>query len=191
MNSRPRSARNRITLSIAFALIAGLVACGERSERAESMPAGSGWQAFEGSWTASGTRHTLALASDHRASIISVNGSMLLAADSKLGVGFRAEAIAFADDVHGLVGSAVWTDERGDQIFSELKGENIVAGKRITGTITGGTGRYSGFAGEYGFEWQYVVEAEEGTIQGRAIGLKGRVRRGESEIRPKPEGKQP
>jgi len=36
-----------------------------------------------------------------------------------------------------------------------------------------------------------VMEAEEGTIQGRAIGLKGRVRRGGSEIRPGTGGQQP
>jgi hypothetical protein len=116
---------------------------------------------------------------------------MLLTGDARPGVGFRAEAIAFSHDRHGMVGRAVWTDERGDQVFSELKGEKVITGNRITGTITGGTGRYDGAAGEYGFQWQYVMEAEEGTIQGRAIGLKGRVRRGGNEIQSKTGEKQP
>ena len=96
-----------------------------------------------------------------------------------MGVGFRMEVIGLSDDVRGLVGHAVWTDERGDQVFSVLKGEKVGGGNRITGTVTGGTGRYDGVAGDYEFQWQYVIEAEEGMIQGRAIGLKGRYRRGD------------
>lgn len=166
--------RNAI-VALAFALT--LAACGEGSRPPELLPADA-WHAFEGSWNASGTRHTLRLGGQHQASVIDVSGSMLLSGDSRLGIGFRAEVIGFSDDQHGLVGRAVWTDERGDRVFSELKGEKVVTGNRITGTITGGTGRYDGVTGDYGFQWQYVIEAEEGTIQGRAIGLKGRVRRG-------------
>ena len=33
-------------------------------------------------------------------------------------------------------------------------------------------------AGEFTFEWQYLVEGESGAISGRAIGLRGRVRGG-------------
>ena len=76
------------------------------------------------------------------------------------------------------VGRAVWTDERGDRIYSRLKGEPLATGRRIVGTITGGTGRYEGLEGEYSFTWQYVVvAAEDGQIQGRAVRLEGRVRR--------------
>ena len=42
------------------------------------------------------------------------------------------------------VGRAVWTDARGDRVFSELRGEPVATGRRIVGTITGGTGRYAG-----------------------------------------------
>jgi len=182
--------RYRTALPLAFALMMGVAACGEKPNPSESL-AGGGWHAFEGSWTASGTRHTLHLGGDHKASIIGVNGTMLLSGSARPGVGFRAEVVAFYDDVRGLMGRAVWTDERGDQVFSELKGEKVITGNRITGTITGGTGRYDGAEGEYEFQWQYVIEAEEGTIQGRAIGLKGRVRRGGSDLQPATTGKQP
>src|SRR5258706_5075784 len=165
MDSRHSLRRHGSALSLAFALMAGVVACGEKPETPESLPAGA-WRAFEGSWTASGTRRTLHSGGDRQASILSVSGSMLLTGDARPGVGFRAEAIAFFDDQHGLVGRSVWTDERGDQVFSELKGEKVVTGNRITGTITGGTGRYDGANGEYGFQWQYVIEAEQGTIHG-------------------------
>ncbi len=101
---------------------------------------------------------------------------MLLAGPSRPGVGFRAEVIALGDSATGLVGRAVWTDERGDQVFSELRGEGTATGNRITGNFFGGTGRYTGATGSYAFSWQYVLEAEDGTVQGRAVGLTGRVR---------------
>ena len=41
-------------------------------------------------------------------------------------------------------GRAVQTDSRGDGVFSELRGEPVAAGRRVAGTITGGTGRYAG-----------------------------------------------
>ena len=70
----------------------------------------------------------------------------------------------------------MWTDERGDQVFSELKGEGTAAENRISGTILGGTGRYAGAEGSYEFSWRFVLEAEDGSIQGSTVGLKGRVR---------------
>ena len=105
---------------------------------------------------------------------------MLLAGQGRPGVGFHSEAIALVDSETGLLGRSVWTDERGDQVFSELKGEGTAARNHITGTILGGTGRYAGVTGAYEFSWQFVIEAEDGSIQGRAVGLKGRVRLGQA-----------
>jgi len=83
--------------------------------------------------------------------------------------------IALVDSATGLQGRSVWTDERGDQVFSELKGEGTAAKNHITGTILGGTGRYAGVTGSYEFSWLRVMEAEDGSIQGHAVDLKGRV----------------
>jgi hypothetical protein len=77
------------------------------------------------------------------------------------------------------VGRGVWTDERGDQVFSDLKGEGTAAKNRIVGTILGGTGRYAKAIGSYEFSWEFVIETEDGSIQGRAVGVKGRVGRGQ------------
>jgi hypothetical protein len=141
-----------------------------------SVAASSAWRDFQGSWNATGTRSTIPLGADRKGSIVTLSGKMLLAGPGRPGVGFRSQVIALVDSATGLVGRSVWTDERGDEVFSELKGEGTAARNRITGTLLGGTGRYTGATGTYEFSWQFVVEAEDGSIQGRAVDLKGRVR---------------
>ena len=100
---------------------------------------------------------------------------MLLTGERGLGVGFQGEAVGFSDSVAGGTGQCVWTDERGDKIFSQLRGQPIGTGSHVVGTITGGTGRWAGLTGGYELDWQYVIEGDDGTISGRAVGLKGRV----------------
>jgi hypothetical protein len=82
----------------------------------------------------------------------------------------------FSDTVTGLVGRAVWTDEHGDCAYSELRGEGSASNNKIIGTFLGGTGRYSGATGSYEFSWHFVLENEDGAVQGQSLGLKGRVR---------------
>lgn len=162
----------------AAVLALALAACGQAPQPpVASAPAGA-WQEFEGTWNGAGTRRTLALGDGRRATLLDLKGTLLLAGAGRPGTGFRGETLAFADSATGLVGRSVWTDERGDQVFSELKGEGTTAKNRITGTFIGGTGRFAGVTGGYEFSWQYVVEAEDGSIQGRATGLKGRFRTG-------------
>jgi hypothetical protein len=116
------------------------------------------------------------------AAIAEVSGAVVLTSGEGLSRGFRGQAIGFDDGQGQSAGRAVWTDESGDQIFSRLKGESLGTGKRFSGTITGGTGRYLGLLGEYAFTWEYVVAGEDGTglIQGRVADLSGRVRRGDA-----------
>jgi hypothetical protein len=162
--------------------LAGLLALAACSPTPPPAPASSasadGWHEFQGVWTAAGTRHRLALGADRRASIADLSGSLMVQGPSSPGVGFRAEAIVLNDSATGMVGRAVWTDERGDQAFSELKGEGTATGNRIVGTFIGGTGRYAGATGSYEFSWRFVLETEDGTVQGQSAGLKGKVRAG-------------
>jgi len=138
------------------------------------LPAGE-WRTFEGTWSASGTRQTLNLEPNHRASIFDLTGSLLLIGDQGLGAGFQAKVIGFTDSLAGMQGRCVWTDERGDRVYSELKGEYVETGNRIAGRFLGGTGRYAGVTGEYSFQWKFIVESEDGTVGGRAVDLKGRA----------------
>jgi hypothetical protein len=115
------------------------------------------------------------MGSDRQSSIANLDGSLLLGGPSRPAVGFRAEAIVLNDSATGMVGRAVWTDEHGDQAYSELRGEGTAAENKIVGTFLGGTGRYAGVTGSYEFSWRFVLENEDGTIQGQSVGLKGRI----------------
>jgi hypothetical protein len=134
------------------------------------------WRQFEGSWNGLGTRHVISLGANRTGSVVDLKGSMLLTGSGRPGVGFQAQVIGLADSATGFQGRSVWTDEHGDQVFSELQGEGTAARNHIAGTILSGTGRYAGVTGSYEFSWHWVIEGEEGAVHGRAVDLQGRVR---------------
>jgi hypothetical protein len=158
-------------LILAFAV----TACRPATESMKPSETPGEWLEFEGSWNATGSRSTIPLGMERRGSILDLSGTMLLAGPKRPGVGFLAETIALVDSETGLVGRSVWTDERGEQVFSELQGEGTAEHNHIAGKFLGGTGRYAGATGSYEFSWEWVIKAEDGTIQGRAVNLKGRV----------------
>jgi hypothetical protein len=158
-----------------FAVALTATGCGPSPEPPKSTePAAGEWREFTGSWNAAGSRRTIPLGADRRGAIIDLRGTMLLAGPGRPGIGFRADVIALVDSETGLIGRGVWTDEKGDQVFSELKGEGTAAKNHMTGTILGGTGRYAGVTGSYEFSWQFVIETDGGAIQGNAAEFKGR-----------------
>jgi hypothetical protein len=170
----------RLLLS-ALLLAAG---CGQSGSPApETLSAGE-WHTFEGTWTAAGTRRTLHLGSEDRAAIFDLSGSVLLTGAQRPAVGFRAQAIGFSDSRAGMQGRCVWTDERGDMVYSELKGQAVGTGNHIVGTFVGGTGRYANVTGDYSFQWQYVIDTEDGEVSGRVVDFKGRARLGPAAGRP-------
>jgi hypothetical protein len=163
---------------VAAAIVAAAAFAAQAPARAQQAPAPGAWRTFEGTWSASGQRQTLPTESGRPAMTVQLSGSVAITAGEGLSRGFRGEVIGFDDGSGVTVLRCVWTDAHGDRIFSQLKGESVASGHRIAGTIAGGTGRYAGITGDYSFEWQYVVEAEAGTLQGRAVGLRGRYRAG-------------
>ena len=142
---------------------------------AQPVPA-PGWQSFAGTWSASGQRRTIAVEGGGLAAVTEVSGAVVLTAGGALSRGFLGRAIGFDDGGALVAGRCVWTDEQGDQVFSRLRGESLATGRRVYGTITGGTGRYAALEGEYSLTWQYVVSGEGGLVQGRASDVSGRVR---------------
>jgi hypothetical protein len=165
--------KNRLLALMAFLLLS---ACGGPAKGPESAKPSGEWRTFEGTGTATGHRQTLNLGPGRKVSIVNLTGSLLLVGEQRLGQGFRNEVIGYTDSLKGGTGWNVWTDSRGDQVFGEFRGGALGTGSRFTGTLLGGTGRYAGVTGEYEFEWQYVVDEEDGSIQGRITSLRGRFR---------------
>jgi hypothetical protein len=163
---------------VAITALVAAAGCSPPSTPSDAPLSTTEWREFQGTWTATGNRRVIRLGPDRRASTASLDGTLLLAGPARPGMGFRAEALVMSDSATGMVGRAVWTDERGDQVYSELRGEGTATGNRIVGTFLGGTGRYSGATGGYEFSWRFVLESEEGNVQGQSEGLKGRVRLG-------------
>jgi hypothetical protein len=180
--SRARTSRGVPRLprwrAIALAVLLVLAACEPAPHPSTIAPVGDEWREFHGTWTAAGNRHRIPLGGDRRASIGDFEGTLLLTGPASPAIGFLAEAIVLNDSATGMIGRAVWTDENGDQAFSELRGEGTATGNRIVGTFIGGTGRYAGATGSYEFSWRFLLESEDGAVQGQSLGLKGRVRIG-------------
>jgi hypothetical protein len=153
-----------------------LISVRPASTGSTQAPESDGWRTFAGTWSAVGTRRTLPTEGNRPAAIVQLSGSLVFADRSTLGSGFRGEVIGFDDGRSLSTGRAVWTDANGDRVFSVLRGDGVESGRRIAGTITGGTGRYAGVEGDYELTWQYVVDTDGG-LQGRTVDLRGRVRR--------------
>jgi hypothetical protein len=167
-------------LAVSLISFIGLLptACSHAIQDSRSASSIGEWHDFHGTWTAAGSRNIMPFGGDRRAAMSIFNGSLVLAGSSRPNAGFRAEAFVFNDTATGMVGRAVWTDEHGDQAFSELRGEGNADNNRITGTFVGGTGRYAGANGIYEFSWRFVLENEDGVVEGQSMGLKGRIRAG-------------
>ncbi len=139
-------------------------------------PAPDRWRPFKATWTLSGTRQLLPTEGARSAGIIHVTGPLAVTSGEGLGRGFLGELIGFDDGGALIVGRAVLTDEEGDRIYCFLRTEPLGTGRKATGTITGGTGRYTGLEGTFAFSWQYVVDAGAEEISGRIANIEGRTR---------------
>ncbi len=175
---RPGGDVPRCQFLLLFGLAFAAAACGPTTESPRPAAAPGQWLEFEGSWNAAGRRHSISLGEGRLGSIVDLKGTLLLAGPGRPGVGFQSEVIGLVDSARGFQGRSVWTDEHGDQVFSELEGEGTAAKNRVTGTVLSGTGRYAGVTGSYEFSWQWVMDGEDGSVHGRAVDLKGRVQLG-------------
>jgi hypothetical protein len=162
------------TLLLVVLMVAGVGAASPA--QADSAPEDSEWHEFSGTWTAAGSRQVIGLGGDRRASVADYSGSLMLYGTSRPALGFRAEAVVLNDSATGLIGRAVWTDDTDNHVYSELRGETTPAGNRIVGTFVGGSGRYKGATGTYEFSWRFLLETEDGIVQGQSMGLSGKVR---------------
>ncbi|NTV85623.1 MAG: hypothetical protein HGA21_02640 [Burkholderiaceae bacterium] len=173
-----RAALGLRALAAALVLL-GIAACSPPAPPAPATSASPATTAapeqrhFTGTWSVSGTRQTLEMGPGHRAEAFRLGGALMLTGEQRLGLGFRSDVIGLSDNRTGMQGRSVWTDERGDQVFSELGSAATGPGNLIQGRIIGGTGRFAGVSGEYSFKWNPLVVSEDGSVSGRVDGLKG------------------
>ena len=172
-----RNATSLLWLHTAVILAAFLstLGCQRSPEPSPSSSSSTASYEFQGTWIASGNRQSIRLGEERRASIAQLSGSLVLSGASRPDVGFLADALVLNDTASGITGRAVWTDDHGDQIFSELKGEPTATGSKISGNFIGGTGRYAGATGSYGFSWRFVLDTEDGVLHGQSEGLTGQI----------------
>ena len=162
---------------ICAARAAALLAIGALALPASAAePAAGDWRPFTATWTLSGTRHLLPTEGPRPAAAVRLSGPMAVTSGEGLGRGFLGEVVGFDDGAALLVGRAVFTDEKGNRIYVSLKAEPIGTGRKATGTIAGGTGRYAGLEGTFTLAWQYVVEAGSDEISTHTMSFEGRTR---------------
>lgn len=137
------------------------------------------WRPFSATWALAGKRTTLPTEGARRAAIVHATGSFVVTKGDVVGRGFFGELIGYDDGGTLLVGKAVFTDEKGEKVFATLKAQPLATGRTATGTITGGTGRWTNLEGDFTFSWKSVVESEDEEIHGFTVNVEGRARRAE------------
>jgi hypothetical protein len=135
-----------------------------------------GWIVFEGTWSAAGERRTLP-AGDREAVTTHLSGALTILRGEGFRKGFKAEAIGYSDGAGFGAGTLVLTDDRGDQIYSDLREQASPGGTVYAATIRGGTGAYARIEGQLSFRWRHLVNTPDGELQGMTVGLAGRTRK--------------
>ena len=72
---------------------------------------------------------------------------------------------------------------RATQAAISLVGSNV-ANAETPGYVRKSVIQVAGMTGDYTFQWQYVVDAEDGEVSGRVVDLKGRARFGQAATAP-------
>lgn len=136
-------------------------------------PAPSDTREFKGRMTVSGSRQTLLLQDQRLATTFRLGGSLLLSGADRPNLGFKVDIIGFSDSTTGMMARSVWTDERGERVYSELRAVETGPGKPVDGAFTGGTGRYTGLTGNYRFSWNHMTDSDDSGFGARVTDLHG------------------
>ena len=175
---RPAVVMRRAALVLgAWMLPLALLAAARASRRRRRRTAPDGWRLFQGSWSAVGSRHTLPTEAGRTAAVVQLSGAVVLTDPTGAGRrAFRARRSASTTAEASAPAGRCGPTRAAIVCSARSRGDSLQTGRRIAGTITGGTGRYAGVTGEYTLTWQYVVAAEDGVVQGRTVDLSGRFR---------------
>jgi hypothetical protein len=122
---------------------------------------------FAARWVVTGTWRGMALGEDREIILAELGGRLDVAADGGVITDFASRCLVFSDEVTGGIARCRWRHPSGDEAFSEIEGGILVAGGPVRGRFVGGTGRYVGLAGEFGFDsWSALyIERQDRTSE--------------------------
>ena len=158
------------------AIVAALLGLSAAGAGASPPPSADGWAAFEATWSAAGQRRSLR-AGDREAATTYLSGAFTVLRGEGLRKGFRGEAVGYSDGAGFGAGTLVLTDDRGDQVFCDLREQASPGGTLFVATIRGGTGAHNRIEGQFSFRWRHLVSTPDGDVQGMTVGLAGRYRK--------------
>jgi hypothetical protein len=131
---------------------------------------------FQGSWGAVGTTQSLALGESRFASIVRLQGTIVIKSSHGFTRAMQADCVGLnlKDERTTGSGRCLWTDSDGDGVVSDFTGELSGTDSKVRGRFISGTGKYTGIEGGYELDWRYLrgIE-EEGTINGYSTSLTG------------------
>ncbi len=131
---------------------------------------------FQGSWVAVGTTQSLALGESRFASIVRLQGTIVIKSSHGFTRAMQADCVGLnlKDERTTGSGRCLWTDSDGHGVVSDVTGALSGTDSKVRGRFISGTGRYTGIEGGYELDWRYLrgIE-EEGTINGYATSLTG------------------
>lgn len=114
-------------------------------------------QSFTGSWTANGTRETLAFGEERDTALIKLSGHVNLQDELGKEKDYWSTCIGLVDTQTGSDVRCVWKGLKGTEIFIVLQADEIAEKSKVTGEVVGGTGAVKGVQGTLKFTWSSLT----------------------------------
>ncbi len=135
-----------------------LIAAGAFSVPASADPAREG--SFTARWVVSGTWRGMGLEGTREVILADLTGRLDVTHGSGEIVDLATRCLVYSDSAKGGTGSCRWRHPSGDEIFVEVDGGLLAEDAPVSGRLTGGTGRYAGISGEFGFARWTVLQLD-------------------------------
>jgi hypothetical protein len=141
-------------------LAASILALGARAEEPATPREGE----FTARWVVTGEWRGLGLGAAREVLVADLGGRLdVTPGGSGPIVDLATRCLVLWDSSSGAAGRCRWRHPSGDEIFGEVEGDLLAAGKPVVGRFVGGTGRYAGITGEFRFDkWDsFLLDRED------------------------------
>lgn len=161
-----RPARARRGLRLLLAMVCAVVAVVVPDASVHAQPAAREGQ-FKARWVVNGTWRGIGLGGTREVIFADLGGRLDVTHGSGQIVDLATRCLVLWDSEKGGSGRCRWSHPSGDEIFVEVEGGLLANATPVSGRLVGGTGRYTGIAGEFAFrEWSSLhLDREERSIE--------------------------